>query len=168
MLVYLCHQVVECWKDQRCQDVLHHNPTYESSKLLLIPEVVSIMLISKYLLDFFEFGDSCYGSGIKSCFISSKVKCEITQQSVKNSFGGREKVVGFDLENHKIVIPPSSDQQTYFELSNSPESFWTKFLPKKVKAVPLKGKIMILTNSRLVFWWIRVYFCSLKIFRIRA
>ena len=111
------------------------------------------MLISKYLLDFFEFGDSCYGSGIKSCFMSrsSKMQCEITQQSVKNSFGGREKVVGFDLENHKIVIPPSSDQQTYFELSNSPESFWTKFLPKKVKAVPLKGKIMILTNSRLVF-----------------
>ena len=75
------------------------------------------MLISKYLLDFFEFGDSCYGSGIKSCFIStsSKVKCEITQQSVKNSFGGRDKVVGFDLENHKIVkpvTPPSSDQQT--------------------------------------------------------
>ena len=74
-------------------------------------------VISKYLLDFFEFGDSCYGSGSKSCFISrsSKVKCEIIQQSVKNSFGGRDKVVGFDLENNKIVIPitpPSSDQQT--------------------------------------------------------
>lgn len=90
-------QVVKCWKDQRCQDVLNHNPTYESN--------------------FFEFVDSCYGSGSKSCFISrsSKVKCEIIQQSVKNRFGGRDKVVGFDLENHKIIIPvtpPSSDQQT--------------------------------------------------------
>ena len=36
MLAYLCHQVVKCWKDQRCKDVLNHNPTNESSKLCLI------------------------------------------------------------------------------------------------------------------------------------
>lgn len=71
---------------------------------------------SKHLTDFYEFGDSCSGS--RSCFISSssKVKCEIPEQPVRSSFGAKDKVVGFDFENHKIVkpVPPSSrDQQTF-------------------------------------------------------
>ena len=73
-------------------------------------------LKSKYLIDFYEFGDSCSGS--RSCFISSssKVKCEIPAQPVRSSFGAKDKVVGFDFENRKIIRPasPSSrDQQTF-------------------------------------------------------
>ena len=32
-ITFSCHQVVECWKDQRCQDVILHNPTYKSGQL---------------------------------------------------------------------------------------------------------------------------------------
>lgn len=96
-------QVVECWTDQRCQDVLYHNPSYKT--------------------DFYEFGDSCSGS--RSCFISSssRVKCEVTLRSLPvSSSAGGNIVLGFDLGNHKIVKPAASpysrDQQTSLNIVN--------------------------------------------------
>jgi len=105
-------QVVECWKDQRCQDVLHHNPSYKS--------------------DFYEFGDSCSGS--RSCFISSssKVKCEVTYRSHPvNSNPGGHNVVGFDVGNHKIVKPVSSssrDQQNSFNFAKEKDLLKPKII----------------------------------------
>ena len=70
-------------------------------------------------VDFYEFGDSCSGSG--TCFISSssKKKCDVSDAKVLwKNLGESSKVVGFDIDNRTIL---KSVEGTFFETVQVPK-----------------------------------------------
>ena len=81
-------------------------------------------------VDFYEFGDSCSGSG--TCFISSssKKKCDVSDAKVLwKNLGESSKVVGFDIDNRTILksvegtftSPSLREHQPFFETVQIPK-----------------------------------------------
>ena len=81
-------------------------------------------------VDFYEFGDSCSGSG--TCFISSssKKKCDVSEAKVLwKNLGESSKVIGFDIDNRTILksvegtftSPSLREHQPFFKTVQIPK-----------------------------------------------